>query len=341
VEETLGVVKVDETQGVEISMRNFNAKQPTKLTKLQDVQKILESRKYTYRVALTVTHRGKRTHSVPPSVPSTPSAPGSPAIPSAFASPQLPPDPSFPSDNSDVTDLNNPVQPRKLRVCYVKRVPWQPNAPELFKQAQAPLKKLLEMEKTEIMHQEMVDYWKNLPDWIKYHPSVNVTYHANGEVEDVCINQDWLEKSQMAWWSLPRLKAVLRNGGRFRKNTFRYGFLPALAVVMEKFTRLQAQIKFIEYDEFIVEVNPKHQQYIVEQAVASMTPAATIPNYFEGKTTRQQYQQNQQNQQYQQNRSQYKPSRSQRPYNPQQQQRTYRNASMNYATKAGGRPYRR
>ena len=179
----------------------------------------------------------------------------------------------------------------------------------------------------------MVDYWKNLPDWIKYHPSVNVTYHVNGEVQNVRINQDWLEKSQMSWWSLPRLKAVLRNGGRFRKNTFRYGFLPALAVVMEKFTRLQAQIKFIEYDEFIVEVNPKQQQYIVEQAVASMTPPTTIPNYFAGKSTRQQYQQYRNNTQKPQN-----PPTPQPPYRPYpQQQRTYRNASMNYAMKAGGK----
>jgi hypothetical protein len=200
--------------------------------------------------------------------------------------------------------IGMPNEQKAQRVCYLKRVPWQPDAPEHFKTIYGHLKKLKELD-TDLTHDQMVEYWEKLPEWIKYHPAISVSYRTgtgvNLQVDVLSINPEWMEKQQIGWWSLPRLRQVLRNGGRFKRHLFRYGFLPTMAVVIEKFINVEARIS-AEKEVFVVEANPRLQQVAVANALDNINghqetvklaipghsiEVAHIPHYFTQDTGKQ------------------------------------------------------
>jgi len=123
---------------------------------------------------------------------------------------------------------------KRLRVCYVKFIPWQPNLPELFSQTYMALKQINE----EPTLDSKISYYETLPENLKLHPAVTVTRDdTTKQISSIVVSRKWLEKQQIAWWSMPRLKYILKNGGRYKKHTFRYGFLSTLGVVIEKINR--------------------------------------------------------------------------------------------------------
>jgi len=155
--------------------------------------------------------------------------------------------PNFSSPLKMYPDPNNPNSPptslpegKKLRVCYVKHVPWQPDISDTFQQVYQSLLQLSQIEKLK----DQIEFFNTLPDRIRYHPACVVHKDSTGNIIQFSIKPEWMEKNQVAWWSLPRLKNVLRNGGKYKKNIFRYGFLSTLSMVVEKFTHLSAKQKF-------------------------------------------------------------------------------------------------
>jgi len=124
---------------------------------------------------------------------------------------------------------------KRLRVCYVKFIPWQPGLPETFSQTYRALKQINQ----EPTLESKISYYETLPENLKQHPAVTITRNeSTGQISSIVVPSKWIEKQQIAWWSVPRLKYILKNGGRYKKHTFRYGFLSTLGVVIEKISRM-------------------------------------------------------------------------------------------------------
>lgn len=85
---------------------------------------------------------------------------------------------------------------------------------------------------------EFVDSWQlmrqafyRLPHALRPHPGIKVDFVENTSlITDVAVNRCYFEKQSVQWWSLHRLKEVIKHGGTFRGDLFRSKFLPVLAV---------------------------------------------------------------------------------------------------------------
>jgi len=64
---------------------------------------------------------------------------------------------------------------------------------------------------------------------------------STGEIMDATVNRDFLEKESIAWWSLPELRDVLRNGGRSGEESFRTYFLPVLCGILAHVESLETK----------------------------------------------------------------------------------------------------
>ena len=86
--------------------------------------------------------------------------------------------------------------------------------------------------------QEHVNTWVRLRDAVEEalidHPCVHVTRDPRwGFVQQVHINQDYLEKDRIRWWSVDELKEVMRGRGYLDGERFRPYFLPTLQTLIE------------------------------------------------------------------------------------------------------------
>lgn len=168
-----------------------------------------------------------------------------------------------------------------LRVCYVKKIPWQPEIPNQFKKLHKILKKIKYMDDSEIMQEELIRYWNQLPDWIKHHPSLSLSYDEKMNVEYISVAEQWLEKTNISWWSLPRLEQMIKNGGRYKNDSFRLGFLPALSTIIKKFKHQTPHHTNNQHDKFIVELNPIKRKQIIEKAIIGLNNNPDIKNTSE------------------------------------------------------------
>lgn len=85
---------------------------------------------------------------------------------------------------------------------------------------------------------QMLQTYNEIPDCIRRHPAITlhtVCYQETEYLYDITVSEAYLEKSEVQWWSLPRLYDALRDGGVLRKSKFRYTFLPFLSVVLDLF----------------------------------------------------------------------------------------------------------
>lgn len=131
----------------------------------------------------------------------------------------------------------NEDEPQRLRVCYLKRIPWQPDLPDKFDHLKHFLDALAGVEEDT---PRAVAYYHSMPHHIQTHPAVVVTRDANNTVCGVSVRREYLEKQQIGWWSLARLETILDNGGIYKnKYCFRIGFLSTLAVVLQHFKPTQ------------------------------------------------------------------------------------------------------
>lgn len=90
-------------------------------------------------------------------------------------------------------------------VYFLKQIPWQPKCKESFLNL-----------RTQILNKQFLN-----------HPSID----SNQE-----IDVHWLEKSKIKWWSMDRLKDVIKNTGKYKQHRFKKSFLPALNVVLKILT---------------------------------------------------------------------------------------------------------
>ena len=73
----------------------------------------------------------------------------------------------------------------------------------------------------------------SLPLEVQYHPSIRAQ-HKYGHVNGVTVNPDYLEKSDIAWWSMSQLQSDLASSDHF--SPFRPCFRSVIRVVLQHFT---------------------------------------------------------------------------------------------------------
>lgn len=247
---------LEETMNV-ISITDMSAKIPFHRFPLFDYEeslkntlKLIENRAYSYRVAINIKNRNHH----------------------RFISSS---EPRIECMNEDRMKVES--EQKQLRVCYVKQIRWQPQLQEIFRRVYILLKRLKDIsparDRVEYWkklphnlktHPSLtVRYYQKEEEIFESHPNFNegikscckycicgfisgdsnpniephICYELQ-EVKDVIVKQEWLEKQQIRWWSLPRLKYVIRNGGKYKRHVFRYGFLSTLSVLIEKFSQL-------------------------------------------------------------------------------------------------------
>jgi hypothetical protein len=161
---------------------------------------------------------------------------------------------------------------RRLRVCYVKYIPWQPNLPSLFSERYAQLYHLKKLSSLS----DKIDYFKSLPRNMQSHPAILVERNEN-EISNITVLNEWMEKQQIAWWSIHRIKNAIKNGGRFKKNVLRYGFLSTLSVVVEYMTKHSKQ--YTTRSKSLLSVDSKLNPFFDESD--RYTKIIYSPNYFQ------------------------------------------------------------
>uniref|UniRef100_A0A6C0BMS9 Nudix hydrolase domain-containing protein n=1 Tax=viral metagenome TaxID=1070528 RepID=A0A6C0BMS9_9ZZZZ len=105
-----------------------------------------------------------------------------------------------------------------LRVYYLKEIPWQPSAPELFMRTR---KAFFRMAGTQ-----------RCPYIYRKHPGVHI-----GKDQVVRIRNTFLEKYRIAFWSLDRLSYVVNHYGRYKTQRFRSSFRPILKFLIGYFRK--------------------------------------------------------------------------------------------------------
>jgi hypothetical protein len=97
------------------------------------------------------------------------------------------------------------------RVVFLREIKWQPNIPKLFKNFITAASLI------------MKGHGHSLKGFCK-HPCVT---------REGTINKHYMEKHQLKWWSIERLKDVVKHKGRHRNNVFRKSFLSMLMKIIE------------------------------------------------------------------------------------------------------------
>jgi len=183
---------------------------------------LLATKQYTYRIGVDITPRRNKVVTTSRFDPSTLSV--------HYV---------CPFTRLDHIPCTSPGSLQRLRVCYVKYLPWQAELPERFAQTYEALHRLRTLPTLE----RQLHYYQGLSPELQTHPALRIERHEDGRIVRLVVRKEWLEKQQMAWWSLPRLKQALKNGGRYKRHVFRYGFLSTLGIVIERFVQSKAAIR--------------------------------------------------------------------------------------------------
>jgi hypothetical protein len=86
----------------------------------------------------------------------------------------------------------------------------------------------------------MFKTFNQIPEYIRQHPAITlhtISHQSREYMYAISVLETYLEKTEIQWWSLPRLYDALRDGGTLRKYKFRYTFLPFLSVILDVFRR--------------------------------------------------------------------------------------------------------
>ena len=143
---------------------------------------------------------------------------------------------------------------KRLRVCYVKFIPWQPDLADVFATTYKSLRFINTLKDVD----SKIKYIQTLPETLQSHPAIVYEY-GNYQNRDrpsgIHVPNEWLEKRQIAWWSLPRLQLVVKNAGKLGGHVFRCGFLSTLAIVAQHFMHA-SRVKKQHDDEMRRKKNP-------------------------------------------------------------------------------------
>lgn len=123
----------------------------------------------------------------------------------------------------------------KNRVCFVVRIPWNPDIPEKFLKIRKHLETIERYLKSD--PEKAQQYINQCGNEIKNHPAIIYSHQKNEENRVVAIAKHFMEKKELQWWNWNRLRIILRSGGTYKNNDcqMRVGFLSTLALVVEHF----------------------------------------------------------------------------------------------------------
>lgn len=188
---------------------------------VQQAKTMIETKNYTYRIGLDITPRREKqtivSHGFDISTLSV-----------YYVCP-------FTLYRSRTTPLPHalPESLKRLRVCYVKYIPWQPNLPEKFAKT---YKWMYHLSTLSTLDEKIKYYNTTLPCDLRSHPALCID-RRDGKIVQISVLKEWMENQQIAWWSLPRIKYALKNGGKYKRHVLRYGFLSTLGIVLERFSQ--------------------------------------------------------------------------------------------------------
>lgn len=80
---------------------------------------------------------------------------------------------------------------------------------------------------------QMKTTYNALPHWVKCHPALTPIRLNTSSVLDVGVDPCYLEKKQVSWWSVSRLRDVINRGGVYRGDQFRHCFIPTLQITLD------------------------------------------------------------------------------------------------------------
>jgi hypothetical protein len=134
----------------------------------------------------------------------------------------------------------------RKKICFVKEIPWQPQVPENFAECLRLMSSLSKLP-TPLRR---VEYWQNHiqhTSWARHPALVLVFLHDQEKapeqqanvIVDVQVKTEWLEKCSISWWSIPRLKQVILQDGKFKKQFFRRSFMGFLRIIMDILTMVE------------------------------------------------------------------------------------------------------
>ena len=164
-----------------------------------------------------------------------------------------------------IPHTNRPI----WRACYVKRIPWQPNIPRVFKKTREKLHFLHGLEKKG-KTKELMNYYRSMPHWVHHHPAIETQYSSTGVLSSVHVRSSWLEKQQIRWWSLPQLYYVVQNKGRYKKSQFRMGFLLTLKHILQEFEKLYTHQNLIRDRVYVSEKPAELDKKIITHHMANI-----------------------------------------------------------------------
>ncbi len=68
--------------------------------------------------------------------------------------------------------------------------------------------------------------------------AVTILRDKNGFIRNAVVNEDFIEKQYVQWWSIKELRTVLQNGGYINSEFFRAYFLPVLQRAIQELDRI-------------------------------------------------------------------------------------------------------
>lgn len=110
---------------------------------------------------------------------------------------------------------------RRKQTYFLKQIPWNPEICHTFNMLRNQISKLQDTKLS------------SCPYTLKDHPALVKNY----EKETLSVNPCFLEKQSINWWSLDRLKEVIKHRGKFKNQRFRKSFMPVLRVVVQHFEK--------------------------------------------------------------------------------------------------------
>lgn len=123
---------------------------------------------------------------------------------------------------------------KKHRVCYVRRIPWLPELPDRFEYVKTCLDAIHDALQKGI--EEAIDCYNNQPPAIQQHPAIDIKRDHDQKIIHLHLRREYREIYQIKWWSLHRIKSVLKTGGSYKnKYCFRSGFLTTIGIVLQQF----------------------------------------------------------------------------------------------------------
>lgn len=230
VEETMFTVQIREPDPVKQDIqKELMNPSGTVEEYVQQVKKMIETKNYTYRIGLDITPRSEKKT----------------IVSHGFDLSTLSVYYVCPFTHLDKIQSNQPLSSdvqhshplskslKRLRVCYVKYIPWQPNLPQIFSKTYESIYRLNALSTLD----EKIEYYNvTLPPELRSHPAIHIE-RQDGKITHLSVLKEWIEKQKIAWWSLPRLKHALKNGGRYKRHILRYGFLSTLGIILERFSK--------------------------------------------------------------------------------------------------------